>query len=58
MGWIGIGLNGRAQLRVWSFNGIAITQRQALIPDYATELQRPGLSDRALKPSKAAKKRL
>ena len=57
LGWIGIGLNGEAKLRVWSYDGVAITRRKALIPDYSADLQRPGLSDKSLKAPKAAKRR-
>ncbi len=57
LGWVGIGLSGVAELKIWVHKGVAVTRRQALIPDYSTELQRPGLSDKALKAPKAAKKR-
>ena len=42
VGWIGVGLKGAAVLRTWAPQGVAITTREALIPDFAKEFQRPG----------------
>lgn len=42
VGWVGIGLNGDALLRVWAPPGVAVTTRDALVPDFAKELQKPG----------------
>lgn len=45
LGWIGVGLSGGAQLRVWAPRGVAITTRDALVPDYAETFERPGFSE-------------
>lgn len=43
LGWVAVGVSGTAHLRVWAPPGIAITTRSALIPDFNTQLERPGL---------------
>lgn len=42
LGWVGVGVSGTAELRVWAPPGVAITTHDALVPDYAKELERPG----------------
>lgn len=42
LGWVGVGVSGRAALRVWAPPGVAITTHDALVPDFARELERPG----------------
>ncbi|KAL4448813.1 hypothetical protein ABPG77_007530 [Micractinium sp. CCAP 211/92] len=42
LGWVGVGVGGTAELRVWAPPGVAITTHDALVPDYARELERPG----------------
>jgi ribosome biogenesis GTPase A len=42
LGWISVGVNGKAELKVWAPPGVAITSRDALIPDMAKEFCRPG----------------
>lgn len=44
LGWIGVALNGEADLRVWAPDGVAITTHAALVPDLGADLQRPGFS--------------
>jgi hypothetical protein len=44
VGWVGIGLNGVARLMVWRQPKIAITSREALIPDFAEKFESPGWS--------------
>lgn len=39
-----MGVRGEARLRVWAPRGVAITTHDALVPDYAKELERPGFS--------------
>eukprot|EP00884_Botryococcus_braunii_P018653 jgi/Botrbrau1/5471/Bobra.27_1s0021.1 len=41
LGWVGVGLSGRGLLRVWVPEGVAVTTRRALMPDYARDLERP-----------------
>ena len=41
-GWVGVGCSGDAQLRVWTYAGVAVTARPALLPDFARELETPG----------------
>lgn len=42
LGWVGVGVNGVAALRVWAPPGVAITTHDALVPDLARDLERPG----------------
>ncbi|KAL4422880.1 hypothetical protein ABPG75_009077 [Micractinium tetrahymenae] len=42
LGWVGVGVGGTAELRVWAPPGVAITTHDALVPDFAKELERPG----------------
>ncbi len=39
-----MGVSGEANLRVWAPKGVAITTHDALVPDYAKDLERPGFS--------------
>ena len=55
LGWLGVGVAGEALLRVWTHAGVAVTTREALLPDYARDFERPGFSIRS-KPPKAAGK--
>ena len=41
-GWAAIGVDGAATLRVWTYPGVAVTARPALLPDMARELETPG----------------
>lgn len=41
-GWAAIALSGTATLRVWAPPGVAVTVRDALLPDLARDLCRPG----------------
>jgi ribosome biogenesis GTPase A len=42
LGWVAVGVSGQATLNVWAPPGVAITTREAMIPDYAKDLERPG----------------
>jgi ribosome biogenesis GTPase A len=42
LGWVGVAVDGAAQLRVWAPRGAAVTTRGALLPDLAKALERPG----------------
>lgn len=44
LGWIGVGCRGLAKLRVWTLPGVAITTHTSLIPDYAKEFEKKGVS--------------
>jgi uncharacterized membrane protein YgcG len=44
LGWVGVGVGGRASLRVWTPPGVGVTVREALVPDFAPDLERPGTS--------------
>ena len=44
LGWVGAGVKGEASLRVWAPRGVAITTHDALVPDFARDLERPGFS--------------
>jgi hypothetical protein len=41
-GWVAVACAGEAQLRVWTYAGVAVTLRDALLPDLARELETPG----------------
>ena len=45
LGWVGVGVNGEATLRVWTHEGVMVETREALVPDMARDLHRPGFSD-------------
>lgn len=45
LGWVGVAAAGDVQLRVWALDGVAITTRDAMVPDLAAELERPGFSN-------------
>lgn len=45
LGWIAFGFQGRADLAVWAPEGVAVTSRDALLPDYAAVFERPGWSE-------------
>jgi hypothetical protein len=45
VGWVGIGLKGLARLKVWRWPNIAITSRDAWIPDFAERFESPGWSE-------------
>ena len=42
LGWVAVGVGGEAKLNVWAPPGVAITTREAMLPDFARELERPG----------------
>ncbi|KAG7671412.1 hypothetical protein Ndes2526A_g02061 [Nannochloris sp. 'desiccata'] len=42
LGWVAVGVSGEATLNIWAPPGVAITTREAMIPDYAKDLERPG----------------
>jgi ribosome biogenesis GTPase A len=44
LGWVAVGVAGKAKLRVWTYEAVAITAHASLIPDFAKEFQRPGFS--------------
>jgi hypothetical protein len=45
LGGGGGGVNGEATLRVWTHEGVLVETREALVPDMARDLHRPGFSD-------------
>ena len=57
LGWVAVGVSGTAGLRVWAPPGVAVTTRDALLPDFAKELERPGFSDATKAARVAAPKR-
>ena len=56
LGWVGIGVDGTAELRAWTHQGVAVTVREALLPDLASELEKPGLGNRTQKAPRVVKK--
>ncbi len=55
LGWASVGVNGTAELQVWAPEGVAITTREALVPDMAKEFCKPGY-DSLLQKDKKGKK--
>lgn len=49
LGWVSVALCGTARLRVWVPRGVAVTVREALVPDIARELGRPGFNGTPVK---------
>ena len=45
LGWVGVGVNGEASFRVWTHEGVNVETREALVPDMARALHRPGFSN-------------
>ena len=44
LGWVAVAVDGDAKLRVHAPAGVAVTVRDALLPDYARDLARPGFA--------------
>ena len=44
LGWVGVGLKGETSLRVWTYEGVAVTTREAMVLDYAAVFERPGFT--------------
>lgn len=44
VGWFGIGINGTADIDVWTYDGVAITTRKALVPDMALTFEKAGFT--------------
>lgn len=44
LGWVTLGLQGEAELTIWRHQGIAVTTRDALLPKYAEDFEKPGWS--------------
>ena len=44
LGWVGLGLKGEAELRVWRYPHVAVTTREALLPVLAKRFESPGWS--------------
>lgn len=44
LGWVGLGLKGQAELRVWRYPEVAITTREAMLPVMARRFETRGWS--------------
>ncbi|CAI5948479.1 unnamed protein product [Closterium sp. NIES-65] len=44
LGWVAVGIKGSAKLKVWTFEGVGVTVREAMVFDYAPVFERPGFS--------------
>lgn len=42
LGWFSLGLKGQSTLKLWSYDGVEVTQRDPLVLDRAPFLERPG----------------
>ena len=54
LGWLAVGVSGQARVTVWAPPGVAITTRDAIVPDFAKEFCKPGF-DKLLQSQGAAK---
>ena len=54
LGWVAVGVSGEARVTVWAPPGVAITTRDAIVPDFAKEFCKPGF-DKLLQRSNSAK---
>ena len=45
LGWVSFGVTGVVDMTVWTHKGVGVTSRQAMLPDYATDFERPGWSE-------------
>lgn len=57
LGWVAVGIDGRASLRVWTPPGVAITTRQAMLPDYAERFEKLGFASSTSSSNSAPKRR-
>ncbi|EFJ17201.1 hypothetical protein SELMODRAFT_62387, partial [Selaginella moellendorffii] len=44
LGWVGLGLKGEAVIEVWTYEGVAVSTREALVYDYARIFETPGFT--------------
>ncbi|KAH7435574.1 hypothetical protein KP509_06G070100 [Ceratopteris richardii] len=44
LGWFGLGIKGTADLSVWTYEGVGITTRVALVPDMARYFEKAGFT--------------
>lgn len=44
LGWCSLGIKGTVVLKVWTFEGVAVTTREALIYDKALNFEKPGFT--------------
>ena len=44
LGWVGVGVSGRASLRVWTVAGTGVTTQPSLMPDISSKIERPGFA--------------
>ena len=56
LGWVAVGTGGVAHLKVWTYAGVSITKRDAMIPLYSRTMEKPGLGNKFIQPPKAAKR--
>eukprot|EP00210_Caulerpa_lentillifera_P000141 g136.t1 len=45
LGWVAVGCQGKAEFDVWTWKGVQVKTRPALLKKFATEFQKPGFSD-------------
>jgi hypothetical protein len=44
LGWLGIAIKGTVDLDVWTYEGVGITTRKALVPDMARYFEKAGFT--------------
>ncbi|CAM6114407.1 unnamed protein product [Calypogeia fissa] len=44
IGWIGFAVSGSSRLEVWTYEGVAVTVRDAMVLDLAPVMERPGFT--------------
>lgn len=42
LGWFSLGLKGEGTVKLWTFDGVEVTEREPLVLDRAPFLERPG----------------
>ena len=56
LGWVAVGLSGRARLRVWTVDGAGVSVHPSLVPDISRKMERPGFTSSNLDRSGSKKK--
>lgn len=57
LGWVAVAVGGECTLQTWTFPGVGITLREAMIPDMARDLERPGFTKQVVRKGTKTKKK-
>eukprot|EP01023_Acetabularia_acetabulum_P068044 TRINITY_DN9534_c0_g1_i2.p1 TRINITY_DN9534_c0_g1~~TRINITY_DN9534_c0_g1_i2.p1 ORF type:complete len:667 (-),score=116.85 TRINITY_DN9534_c0_g1_i2:172-2172(-) len=58
IGWVAVGVKGRADFMVWAHPGVAITTRESIIPDFSRRFEKIGWGNKSIKLKTTLKKKL